>query len=224
MTASNSAAVAPGEAASSSPLVQAARQMGKEGRGVVRSVPMSLIRKLSLVAVAAVGLAGCSTFNPYVGTSIGVGSGYYDPYYGSNYGGYASYGGYGAPYGVYSSPYGGWYSGYYYPGTGAYVYDQQRRRYAISQAQRRYWEQQRILRSRNPAVQQNVRDYRVERRDDRRAYRVERRDDRAAVRAGQVTREAYRADRREDRREYRQDERRDRRELRRENRRDRKPR
>ena len=190
---------------------------------------MSLVRKLAMVAVGAVGLAGCSTIDPFYGASIGVGSPYYNSGYGygydsyPQYGGHAQYGGY-APYGAYGAnygSYGGWNGGYYYPGTGAYVYDQQRRRYPISTAQRRYWEQQRIARSRNPAVQQNYREYRAERRDDRRDYRVERRDDRAARDAGQVTQEQFRTDRRQDRREYRQDQRQDTRQLRRENRKDR---
>ena len=186
---------------------------------------MSTFRNLALVALGAVGLSGCATYDPYLGASVGVGSAYYDPYYGGGYGynrgypygGYGSYGGYGG----YSSPYGGWYNNYYYPGTGVYVYDRQRRRYPISDAQRRYWEQQRIARSRNPEIRENYRDYRVERRDDRRAYRVERRDDREALRRGEVTREQYRADRRQDNRAERRDARRDARELRRENRRDR---
>jgi hypothetical protein len=195
---------------------------------------MSSLRKLALVALGAVGLTGCATLDPYGGASVGIGSGYYDPYHGSGYGGYGSYAGYGAPYGSYGAygspyggyaqPYGGWNGGYYYPGTGAYVYDQQRRRYRINDAQRRYWEQQRIARSRIPAVRENYRDYRAERRDDRRVYRVERREDRAARDAGQVTREQYRADRQQDRRDYRRDQRQDVRELRRENRRDRRPR
>lgn len=195
---------------------------------------LSHLRNLALAAVGAASLAGCASFDPYGG--VGVGVGYGSPYYGGygNYGGYGGYGGYGydpyagygsyGSYGGYSSPYGGWYQNYYYPGTGTYVYDRQRRRYPISDAQRRYWQQQRAIRANNPAVRENIRQYRVERRDDRRDYRVERREDRAAVRNGQVTREQYRADRREDRRDYRQDQRQDRRELRRENRRDRKPR
>lgn len=192
---------------------------------------MSTLRKLAVVAIGAVGLTGCATLDPYYGASVGVGSGYYNDYYGGGYGPYGAYGApyggyasYGSPYGSYGSPYGGWYSGYYYPGTGSYVYDQQRRRYQINDAQRRYWEQQRIARSRNPAIRENYRQYRTERRDDRRDYRVERREDRAARDAGQVTREQYRVDRQQDRREYRQDQRQDTRELRRENRRDRRPR
>jgi hypothetical protein len=187
---------------------------------------MSVFRKFALVAIGAVGLSGCATFDPY-GTSVGVGVGsrYYDPYYGGGYayGGQHPYGGYGSygSYGSYGAQSGGWYNNYYYPGTGVYVYDRQRRRYRISDAQRRYYEQQRVYRQVSPAVRENVRQYRVERRDDRRVYRVERRDDREALRRGEVTREQYRTDRRQDRREARQDGREDQRQLRRENRRDR---
>jgi len=34
----------------------------------------------------------------------------------------------------------GWYDGYYYPGSGYYVYDQHRNAHRWSDAQRRYWE------------------------------------------------------------------------------------
>ena len=194
------------------------------------SVPMPL--SLRLVAVAAVGaaLGGCATYGPYgySGVSVGYGSGgYYNDGY---YGGYGS--GYGSPYGydnfgygpgLYGSSYGGWYGNYYYPGTGIYVYDRNRRSYRMSNAQRRYWQQQRLLRQRNPEVIQNRRAYRVDRQGDRRAYRVERRDDRRALENGQVSREQYRADRQQDRRAYRQERREDRRDLRRDNRRDRRP-
>lgn len=190
------------------------------------------LRNLALVAVGAVSLAGCAGVGPYYGASVGLGNGYNDPYYNNgyspygSYGGYGGYGSYGSPYGYnsaygYGAPSGGWYQGYYYPGTGAYVYDQQRRRVRLSDSQRRYWERQRALRQASPAVRQNVRQYRTERRDDRRAYRVERQDDRAVLQRGEVTRREYRADRQQDRREYRRDQRQDTRELRRENRRDR---
>jgi hypothetical protein len=193
--------------------------------------------RLLIAAIAATGaaaLSGCATYDPYgrsySGVSIGVGTGGYYGGYGG-YGGYSDYGygGYGGGYGYgypsygYASPYGGWYNNYYYPGTGVYVYDRNRRSYRMSDAQRRYWQQQRVTRQRNPQIIQNRREYRVERRDDRRDYRVERRDDRRALEGGQVTREQYRADRQQDRRVYRQDRLQDRRELRRENRRDRGP-
>jgi hypothetical protein len=184
---------------------------------------------LRLAAVAAVGaaLGGCATYGPYgySGVSVGYGSGYYDDGYYGGYGYGYPYRGYGYGYGsgVYGGPYGGWYNNYYYPGTGIYVYDRNRRSYRMSDAQRRYWQQQRILRQRNPEIIQNRRAYRVDRRGDNRAYRVERREDRRALEGGMVTREQYRADRQQDRRVYRQERREDRRELRRQDREDRRP-
>ena len=118
------------------------------------------LKTAALAIVAGVGLSGCA-YGPYGGLGVGVGYGnsnsYYDPYY--NSGGYygAGYGspygsgygyGYGYPYGSgYGYPYGssyyGWNNGYYYPGTGYYVYDRNRRPHRWTDAQRRYWEQQR---------------------------------------------------------------------------------
>ena len=146
--------------------------------------------------------------------------------YPGGYGGYGydpRYAGYGSPYGGYAQPSGGWYSGYYYPGSGVYVYDRERRRHRMTDAQRRYWEQRRAQRLANPAVRDNIRTYRADRRGDRREYRIERREDRGELRRREVTREQYQADRRQDRREYRREQREDRRELRRENRRDSQP-
>jgi hypothetical protein len=83
------------------------------------------ISSIGLIAAVSLGLGGCA----YNGLGMGVGTGYgYD-----NYGyGYDRYGyGYGYPYG-YSpygyNPYGGWSNGYYYPGTGGWVYDRDGRR------------------------------------------------------------------------------------------------
>lgn len=100
---------------------------------------------ISLIAGSALALGGCA----YGG--LGMGLGYGDPYssygYGSPYGslgyGYGSpyYGyGYGSPYGSlgYGSPY-GWYDGFYYPGTGYYVYDAYRQPHVWSSTQRTYW-------------------------------------------------------------------------------------
>jgi hypothetical protein len=68
--------------------------------------------------------------------SVGVGNGYYDPYYGG-YGYRTGYSRYGYPYGF--DPYWGWYDGFYYPGTGFYVYDRYRRPYRWTDTHRRYW-------------------------------------------------------------------------------------
>lgn len=121
---------------------------------------MSIInlKTAALAIVAGVGLSGCA-YGPYGGLGVGVGygNGYNDPYYnsggyysggygypyGSGYGyGYPYGSGYGYPYG-YGSSYYGWNNGYYYPGTGYYVYDRYRRPHRWSDAQRRYWERQR---------------------------------------------------------------------------------
>ena len=116
------------------------------------------LRNAAIALIAGVGLSGCA-YGPYGGLSVGAGygNGYgygYDPYYSSygygspyGYGGYgygSPYGGYGSPYGYgYGSPYWGWNDGFYYPGTGYYVYDSSRRPYRWTDSQRRYWEQRR---------------------------------------------------------------------------------
>ena len=115
------------------------------------------ILSLSLVAGAALALSGCA----YNGLGLGVGygspygyasygSGYdrygYNPYgyrYGYNPYGYG-YNGYGYdPFGRYGYGYGyapyGWYDGYYYPGSGYYVYDGNNKRREMTPAERTYW-------------------------------------------------------------------------------------
>ena len=91
------------------------------------------IRGALIVLAASAGLAGCANLGPYGG--VGVGSGYggyggygYDPYY-------AGYG-YGSGYGY--NPY-GWYNGYYYPGSGYWVYDPDKNRRPLTDAERAYW-------------------------------------------------------------------------------------
>jgi len=73
-------------------------------------------------AAMAVGLAlgGCA--NDYYGhgyAGVDYGYGYAYPYYGDYY---------------------GWWGGYYYPGTGYYVYDRYRRPFYWNDAQRAYWQ------------------------------------------------------------------------------------
>lgn len=66
-------------------------------------------------------LASCTDGYGYSGVSVGVGSpGYYNSAWGD--------------------PYWGWYGDYYYPGTGVYVYDRDRRRHRWNGDQQRYWE------------------------------------------------------------------------------------
>jgi hypothetical protein len=94
-------------------------------------------RNVAIALASAVTLGGCASYyggyggnGGYGGLSVGIGSGYYDPYY-SNLG---YYGG---------SPYWGWYDNYYYPGTGYYVYDRYRQPYRWTGAQQAYWTQRR---------------------------------------------------------------------------------
>lgn len=101
------------------------------------------LRTAALTLAAAVGLSACTTglgYGPYGGSgiSVGINSGYYDPYYdGYGYGyGYSR-----ARYGY--TPYWGWYDGFYYPGTGYYVYDRYRRPRQWTEAERRYWNEKR---------------------------------------------------------------------------------
>ena len=144
---------------------------------------MPFLTKPALIAAAAAGalaLAGCTDGYGYSGVSVGYGStGYYDDgYYGNGY--YDN---------RYGSPYWGWYNNYYYPGTGVYVYDSNRRRYRWNQAQRHYWETRRqAWRGDRRNMRSDWRDFR---RDERRDYRDDRRD--------------WRQDRRDDRRDWRQD-------------------
>ena len=98
------------------------------------------ISLISLAAAGALALGGCT----YGG--LGLGMGYGDPYYGGGYG-------YGSPYGYGGSYYGnsyygglgygyspyGWYNDYYYPGSGYYVYDRDRRSRVMTDSERRYW-------------------------------------------------------------------------------------
>jgi hypothetical protein len=105
---------------------------------------VSKIRLGILAAASGLVLGGCAYgydgYGGFGGVSVGYNSGYgygsygYDPY------GYAGYGydPYGYGYG-YGSPY-GWYDGFYYPGSGIYVYDSYRRRHAWNDTQRHYWQ------------------------------------------------------------------------------------
>lgn len=134
-----------------------------------------LFRPVALLA-ATLALGACSTYDGYGYSGVSVG--------------YGSYGGY-------ASPYYGWYDGFYYPGTGYYVYDRYGSRHRWGDRHRRYWESRRGDRR----VRDNWSDYRREARRERR----------------QDNRE-WRRDRRQDNREARRDRRRDNREARRDRR------
>jgi hypothetical protein len=100
------------------------------------------LRTAAVLLAAGVGLGGCASYSPFGygnGVSIGYGNGYYDPYYS----------GYGSRYAAGYSPY-GWYDGFYYPGTGYYVYDQYRNPYYCNDYQRRYW----TVRRKDPPVRE----------------------------------------------------------------------
>jgi hypothetical protein len=131
----------------------------------------SMILGPAIIAIAAFGLAGCSSYDH--------GYGYNRVFLG---------------YGTYSRPYYGWYDGYYYPGTGYYIYDRYGSRHRWSDRYRNYWEARRPSRN----YRDNWSGYRADRREyreDRREYRRDRREDRRD----------FRRERREDRRDYRRD-------------------
>ena len=183
------------------------------------------LRTAALTLAAAVGLSACTTgYGPYGGSSVsvGIGSGYYDPYYAYGYD--IPVYRYGAGY-----PYYGWYDGFYYPGTGYYVYDRYRRAHRWSDRHRRYWESRRqrslVDGFRNVATnwsdfdrsatttRQTVRSVDspvvVERRGDR-PSRVERREARSERGAVRTERQSTRSERSSARSERRSDSRSDR--------------
>lgn len=162
------------------------------------------IRTVGLAFAAALGLAACTDGYGYSGVSLGYGSaGYYgDPYYGG--------GGYGG------ASYYGWNNGYYYPGTGYYVYDVNRRPVRWTSAQQRYWQARRSAYRGQYSNRPNWGGW------DRREIRRDARGDRRVVRRDvRQDRREVRRDVRQDRREVRRNVRQDRREIRRDVRQDR---
>lgn len=114
---------------------------------------LSKLRLAALALASGLTLGGCAygfgdPYGSYGGVNVGYGNYGYGSYggYGYPYGGYGygygnpygGYGGYGSYYGGYGYPY-GWHNGYYYPGTGYYVYDRDRKRRVWSDAERRHW-------------------------------------------------------------------------------------
>jgi len=114
-------------------------------------------RNLAIVLFAGATLSGClyggvGGYGRHGGVSVGIGTGgYYDPYYGD--------------WGYYrSNPYWGWYDGFYYPGTGIYVYDRQRRPYRWTAGHQDYW-------TRRQAYWRGRDDFRTSRRELRENWR-----------------------------------------------------
>lgn len=82
----------------------------------------------SAVVAGGLALTSCYEDGYYGGVSVGYGSpGYYDYYSGYD--------------GRWGDPYWGWYGDYYYPGSGYYVYDANRRPHRWNGDQQRYWQQ-----------------------------------------------------------------------------------
>ena len=165
---------------------------------------------ISLAAVASLGLGACTTYDDYgyPTTRVSVGVGYGAPYY-------------------------GWYDGYYYPGTGYYIYDRGGSRIRWTNRYRDYWVARRLHdrryadnwsgysaphRYRGQPRYRDQRAYREDRRDRRADRRHDRRDDRWD---GRRDAREDRARGRDDRRSRGWGERRDRRDDRRDRRRDR---
>ncbi|SFP93981.1 hypothetical protein [Sphingomonas rubra] len=184
-------------------------------------VTQQLLKRLGLASLLVgfgLSTAACTDGYGYSGVGVGVAGGYADPYYGGYgnglygdpyYAGGLSYGGVGSYY--------GWYNNFYYPGTGAYVYDRYRRPHRWNAGQRRYWEGRRGG-IRNDQVRDNWADFRRDYRNERRDYRGDLRDNRRAFRDGTINRDQFRQGRQEARREFRRDVREDYRQTRQENR------
>jgi hypothetical protein len=185
------------------------------------------LRSTALILAASLGLSACVYDDGYGygGLSVGYGSGYCDPYWDDCYYGYGSRYRYGRGY---YDPYWGWYDGFYYPGSGFYVYDRFRRPFRWSDHHRRHWTDRRshwfrnrdLSREDRRELRENWRDFRRDRRADRQEFRTDRRGLRQDFREGDITREQFRAGRRDLRRDLRREQRQDARRLRRENRRD----
>lgn len=100
-------------------------------------MPNPHIRNALVAVAASAGLAACTSYGPYGGSSVGVGVSYGSPYGGYGYGSPYGYG-YGSPYYA-SYPYYGWYDGFYYPGAGYWTYDPWGYRHPITKRQSDYW-------------------------------------------------------------------------------------
>ncbi|WP_439532599.1 hypothetical protein [Polymorphobacter sp.] len=92
------------------------------------------ILAVGALVIASMGLGACADQYAY-GRAPGYDRGYagYDQYWGDPYGWRN------VPVGYSGSGF-GWYDNYYYPGSGAYVYDRRGNRSAWNQRQRGYWQ------------------------------------------------------------------------------------
>jgi hypothetical protein len=93
--------------------------------------------RIALLSVAAaLSLGACATDGAYAGGDVGLGfnDAYYDPSACWNYG-FSDFG--------YNGPYCGWYDGYFYPGSGIYVYGRDRQPHIWSDPQKSHWTDQR---------------------------------------------------------------------------------
>lgn len=117
----------------------------------------TLAVRAAMVAIAGLSIGACSTYGAdgygYSRVAVGYGSGYYsDPYY-------------------------GWYDGYYYPGSGYYVWDRRGYRHRWSGAHRSYW----LARRGDRRAHSNWSGYLYQRRGDYRAGRTHHYRDRRAM-------------------------------------------
>jgi hypothetical protein len=94
------------------------------------------MKLLLLSGLAALSLGACATDGAYAGGGVGLGynDAYYDPSTCWNTG-FSDFG--------FAGPYCGWYDGYFYPGSGIYVYGRDRQPHIWSNPQMSHWTGQR---------------------------------------------------------------------------------
>jgi hypothetical protein len=94
------------------------------------------MKLLLLLGLASLSLGACATDGAYAGGGVGLGfnDAYYDPSACWNYG-FSDFG--------FAGPYCGWYDGYFYPGSGIYVYGRDRTPHIWSDPQKSHWTDQR---------------------------------------------------------------------------------
>ena len=89
-----------------------------------------------LAAAASASLSACA--GGYYGSGVAVGFGYDYPFYDPAACWNSGWNDYG-----WAGPYCGWYDGYFYPGSGIYVYDRAHHAHLWSDAERAYWNEKR---------------------------------------------------------------------------------